>query len=357
VVTVEVDAHPELGVRNSQPEGIGRVAPLGQSCAWNNLGRNVVFASPKFEPVAVFGTTRFPDDDETSQFDLDVHAILELPGGIVVVLNHLGILRAFCASELSTTAGSLREIEPLWTRTFVGDMERVVAVGSRLVGSRPRETRAPGVLVSEEIPRAAGAEDVATRVQLEEWGPVTALGAVEFGGRPYVAVGSTGRIGLVPVGDRGLGEPCWQRDVAMQPATFQSDGKVLWVAGSGLTPVGDDYDWESLRGGGLTGVDPVDGTTVVDGRFVHDLAWGNGGAAVAIVGDVLCGIGRHGEVYCYRGDDGAFVAATAPLSSHALGIAHAATVGDHLLFGFNRAGYRLYAVAASSVEQLVNAGA
>ena len=73
---VEVDAHPEVGVRNSQPEGIGRVADLGDLVAWNNLGRNVVFADRRWQPVAVFGTTSFAYDDELSQYDLDVHAIL-----------------------------------------------------------------------------------------------------------------------------------------------------------------------------------------------------------------------------------------------------------------------------------------
>ena len=56
---VEVDAHSEVGVRNSQPEGIGRVADLGDLVAWNNLGRNVVFADRRWQPVAVFGTTSF----------------------------------------------------------------------------------------------------------------------------------------------------------------------------------------------------------------------------------------------------------------------------------------------------------
>ena len=39
-----LDSHPESRVHNSQPEGIGRVVALEGLCAWNNLGRNVVFA-------------------------------------------------------------------------------------------------------------------------------------------------------------------------------------------------------------------------------------------------------------------------------------------------------------------------
>ncbi len=101
---VEVDAHPEVGVRNSQPEGIGRVADLGDLVAWNNLGRNVVFADRRWQPVAVFGTTSFAYDDELSQYDLDVHAILQLAEegeGLVVTLNHLGSVLGFAAAEVA----------------------------------------------------------------------------------------------------------------------------------------------------------------------------------------------------------------------------------------------------------------
>ena len=106
---VEVDAHSEVGVRNSQPEGIGRVAELGDLVAWNNLGRNVVFADRRWQPVAVFGTTSFANDDELSQYDLDVHAILPLAEegeGLVVTLNHLGSVLGFAAAEMAFSGAS-----------------------------------------------------------------------------------------------------------------------------------------------------------------------------------------------------------------------------------------------------------
>ena len=356
-MSTEIDSHPECGVRNSQPEGIGRVVALGERCAWNNLGRNVVFASRMFEPLATFGETRYPDDDEASQFDLDVHAILEMPGtDVVVVLNHLGLLRAFRASEIAG-AGPVRQLQPLWTRAFVDDMERVVAVGSRLVGSRPRETRAGGVLVSEVITPTADRDNVDAEVRLEAWGPVTALGALTVDGRDCIAVGGQGQVGLVPADDGNIRKECWRREVALRPAALLWDGRLLWAAGSELAASGvDDYDWESLRGGGFVGLDPADGSTVVEGRFTHDLAWGNGGAAVAIIAEFVCGIGREGELHLFSARDGSALTATAPIASHSLGIAHAATVGDHLLYGFNRAGYRLHAVDASTIRKLAGAG-
>ena len=69
---------------------------LGSRCAWNNLGRNVVFADTSLRPLAIFGETLFPEDDEASQFDLDIHAIVTLAGtGTLAVLNHLGSVRLF----------------------------------------------------------------------------------------------------------------------------------------------------------------------------------------------------------------------------------------------------------------------
>lgn len=346
----ELDSHPQSRVRNSQPAGIGRVVDLGDVCAWNNLGRNVVFASLAFEPCAVFDQTEFPDDDEPSQYDLDVHAILDVPAaGVVVVLNHLGLLRAFRRSEIHTTGGP-RRIEPVWTTGFAEDMERVVALGDRLVGSRPREQHAGGVLVSEPVTATADGARLDARVELEAWGMVTALGTAHTGGRDFVAVGGNGRAGLVPM-DRGrVGRMRWEVGVDLEPAAFAWDGELLWVAGPEPGAAGiDDYDWEKLRRGGFAALHVTDGSTVVRGRFTHDLAWGNGGSAVVIAAGLVCGIGRAGEVDVYSTVGGDHQARTDAFAADSLGIAHAAVVGDRILYGFNRGGYRLHTVALSTL--------
>ena len=170
--SVAVDSYPTSRVDNSQPHGIGRVAALDGLCAWNNLGRNVVFADETFRPRAVFDESIF-SEDEPSQYDLDVHAILDVPtAGIVLVLNHLGLLRAFDAGEIRRE-GPLRRVSPLWTRQFIADVERAVVSRTRLVGSRPREERLGGLLVSEPLTATAGEEIVDVAVALEEWGMVT----------------------------------------------------------------------------------------------------------------------------------------------------------------------------------------
>ena len=345
-----LDSYPESRVRNSQPAGIGRVADLGEVCAWNNLGRNVVFASRAFGPFAVFDQTQFPDDDEPSQYDLDVHAILDVPpAGVVVVLNHLGLLRAFRRAEVHTPAPT-RRIEPVWTANFAEDMERVVALEDRLIGSRPRQQHAGGVLVSEPITGTADGARLAARVEMESWGMVTALGIADHGGQDCVAVGGGGRVGLVPVDRGAVGRPRWEVDVDFEPAAFGWDRQLLWAAGPELGAAGiDDYDWEKLRGGGFAALDLTDGNVVVRGRFAHDLAWGNGGAAVVIAAGLVCGIGRRGEVHGYSTAGGDPRARTDAFGSDSLGIAHAAVVGDSILYGFNRGGYRLHTVALSTL--------
>src|ERR1039458_2509214 len=105
-----MDSIPLSRAVNSQPAGIGRIVSLGNRCAWNNLGRNVVFADASLCPVALFGDTMFPDDDETAPCDFDIHAIVELTGtGQVAVLNHLGAVRIF---EPSWSGAPVRVVGP-----------------------------------------------------------------------------------------------------------------------------------------------------------------------------------------------------------------------------------------------------
>ncbi len=115
----ELDSHPESRVRNSQAHGIGRVAELGDLVAWNNLGRNIVFADRGFRPLSIYDETAFPAEDEPSQYDLDLHAILRLAGtGGGRALNPRGTLRACRASELRAPAAD-RRARPVAEMHFV----------------------------------------------------------------------------------------------------------------------------------------------------------------------------------------------------------------------------------------------
>jgi len=265
-----------------------------------------------------------------------------------VVLNHLGLLRAFRRSDVDTTS-AIRRIDPVWTATFAPDMERVLAVGDRLIGSRPREQHAGGVLMSEPITDIADGARLDALVELEAWGMVTALGVIKHGGQDFVAVGGGGSVGLVPIDRGAVGRTRWEVDVDFEPAAFGWDRHLIWAAGPELGAAGiDDYDWEKLRGGGFAALDLADGNTVVRGRFAHDVAWGNGGAAVVIAAGLVCGIGRTGEVHAYGTAGGESGGRTDAIASDSLGIAHAAVVGDRILYGFNRGGYRLHTAALST---------
>jgi hypothetical protein len=347
--SVEVDAYPESRVHNSQPHGIGRVVALDGLCAWNNLGRNIVFAGEDLRPRAVFDESVF-SEDEPSQYDLDVHAILDVPGaGMVVTLNHLGMLRAFSEAAIRRP-GPLRRVAPLWTRTFAPDVERVVALGDRLVGSRPREEGASGLLVSERLSTKVEPDPMATRVQLEPCGMVTALAAFRDDAIECVAIGGNGRVSLAPAAADGVGPLRWIVNVDFEPRVVLWDGALVWAAGSErVANAVDDYDWDALHGGGLVALDPTDGRVVVSGRFSEDLAWGNGGVAFVLLPGALCGVGRHGQLYTFDSRDGALLTTSRAIADASLGIAHAAAVGDRLLYGFNRGGYRLHAIRATAI--------
>jgi len=343
----EIDSHPESRVRNSQPHGIGRVAGLDGLGAWSNLGRNVIFVGPDLRPRAVFDESAFAED-EPSQYDLDVHAILDLPGhGLVLTINHFGMVRAFDGDELRRL-GPARRVTPLWTRDFAADVERYAVVSGRLVGSGPREQRSTGLLVSEPLRRDGAAGPIALARSLESWGMVSALASLYAG---QIAIGGDAHVGAAAIDDRGVVRPRWDVAVPFEPAMLVRAFGCLWAAGSEAGAVVDDYDWEARRGGGFAALDPVDGRIVVQGRFHEDLAWGSGGVAVLIVAGLVCGLGRRGEVHLFDTRDGAVVGTTPALSDTSLGIAHGALLGDHLVFGFNRGGYRLWTLPVPALRR------
>jgi hypothetical protein len=349
-----VDAAPEIGVRNSQPEGIGRVVALGGGlAAWNNLGRNVVFAAVDaaagVRPVAVFGDTRFPDDDEASQYDLDVHAILDAPDlGLVLVTNHFGTVRGFARRDVAGPAAeSVRRVQPTEVGEFVADVERTVVVGGRLVGSAPRCDGAIGVLVSRPLRHGLDAA-IAAEPSGERFGEVSALGAVAGSG---LAVGGERHVARASVtdGGRGLGRWRWERDVPFRVAALVDDGDVLWAAGPDASdgPT-DDYDWEHLHGGGWAALDRDDGSVLASGPLPAGVAWGTGGVAVVPICGRLAVLTRDGAVHVVDPASPAAAPSSAPLAARSLGIAHAALVGGRILAGFNRGGYRLHAWARPS---------
>jgi hypothetical protein len=351
-----MDSVPLSRVVNSQPAGIGRIVSLGSRCAWSNLGRNVVFADAELRPIAIFGDTMFLEDDEASQFDLDIHAIVELGADTeqIAVLNHLGLVRIF---EPPHSIGSESVVGPHLAETrrldFVDDVERVMGLGDRLVTSRPRGRRLGGVLVTQPI--ASSRQSLDANIAQESFGFVTALAARSTPrGTGWVALGGEGHVRLVEADHGRLGATRWEVAVDFVPAVLVACGSTLWVAGSALDGAGlDDYDWEQLRGGGLAQFDLASGAVVAAARFGDDLAWGSGGVALVVVDGVPCGVGRCGELHALPAGARVTTRLTAELASQPLGIAHAAVIGGQLVMGFNRGGYQLHTLSLRTVSQLV----
>lgn len=340
---------------NSQAPGIGRIISFGSRCAWSNLGRNVVFADAALHPLAIFGDTQFPEDDDASQFDLDIHAIVELADtGQITVLNHLGIVRTFEA-PWSRGPGSVvgPDLEAARRLDYLEDIERVISLGGRLVTSRPRSRRLGGVLVTEPI--AASHRFLDAETEQESFGFVTALAASSTpDGTGWVALGGEGRVRLVEADHGRLGATRWEVAVDFLPAALVAGGTSLWAAGSALGGAGlDDYDWERLGGGGLAQIDLASGAVVASAQFGADLAWGSGGVAVVVADGVPCGVGRRGELHALAPGERVTTQLTPGLAPDPLGIAHAAVVGAQLVIGFNRGGYQLHQVPLPIISRLV----
>lgn len=343
-------------VENTQPEGIGRVVSLRSGAAWNNLGRNVVFADETLRPVAVFGDTLFPDDDEPSQYDLDVHAIVELAETeTVAVLNHYGTIRIFdspwsAGERLPSDGPYLDEQRRL---EFVDDVERVVGVGDRLVTSRPRARRLDGVLVTGPL---SGVHDHLTAEPAHEsFGFVSALvPATTPEGTGFLALGGDGHVRLVEVERGQLGATHWETSVDLLVAVVVESGSSIWVAGSAPGSVDvDDYRWDQLGGGGLVELDLRTGSVLTSARFGDDLAWGSGGVPMVVIDGLPCTVGRRGELHGLAPGALETTRLTDELASEPLGIAHAAVVGDQLVVGFNRGGYRLHLMPIPSLRRML----
>jgi hypothetical protein len=344
----EVGSAAEFGVRNSQPEGIGRVVVLEGLVCWNNLGRNVVFADRLLRPRAVFGSTLFPEEDEPSQYDLDVHAILDIPElGMVLVLNHFGTLRCFGRADiLQRSAGTAIEPTAVWS--FVGDVERTVAVAGRLVGSAPRCDGALGLLVSAPLQDQPDRATVPTRRCATAFGEVTAVAVVPSDDDPLLALGGEARVAMVPLAGGDVGRPRWEAEVGFRVASLAWHHDALWAAGPDRAGAADDYDWEALQGGGFAVLRPTDGQTVACGRLPDDIAWGTGGVAVAPCGRGLVAAGRTGSLHVVDAGNNRQPPSTPALADTSLGIAHLAVDGQSVLVGFNRGGYRLHSFTQSS---------
>ena len=146
---------------------------------------------------------------------------------MVVTLNHLGSILGFAAAELALSggprpglspSGPVKLVQPVISTTFADDLERTVAVGARLVSSRPASAPDGGLLVSEPVHRAFGKPALDAEVALEGWGRVTALCTFGTGREQLVAVGGEGRATLVALDDGRFGRKWFEVDLPLRAA-------------------------------------------------------------------------------------------------------------------------------------------
>jgi hypothetical protein len=314
-----------------------------------------VFADASLRPTAIFGHTDFPSEDEMSQFDLDIHAIVELVGtGRVAALNHLGTLRIFEPWVPKDESADVPHLYPSGRLDFVADLERVIALGDRLITSRPRAERLGGVLVTAPVASARDRLDSTTAQ--ESFGLVSALSSCSSAdGTGWVALGGEDRVRLVYADGGRVELVRWEVELDFLATVIVASGASLWVAGSASGGTGlDDYDWEQLKGGGLVELDLATGEVISSARFDHNLGWGAGGVPLVVADGVPYGVGRHGELYAPSGDGKITPRITPTRTMGSLGIAHAAVVGDHIVYGFNRGGYWLHAVPMTKLIERGN---
>ncbi len=202
---------------------------------------------------------------------------LRTPGSVAVV-NHFGLVRIFGSPSSwepgpTPTEPTLAEQRRLH---FVEDVERLVALGSRLVTSQPRGRRLDGVLVTE--PLVSADDRIAADVSQESFGFVTSLTApATTDGTGWVAMGGEGRVRMVEARDGRLGATRWESSVDFLVATLIESGSSLWAAGergrwSGprRLPLGSTERWGARTArsghGGRAQVRPIRGGSRVGER-------------------------------------------------------------------------------------------
>ncbi len=327
-----IETHPESPVRNSQSEGIGRIEAFGDTVLINNLGRNIEVSrleNGALHRQSLFDETLYPDDDEPSQFDLDMHAFLPSPDGKhLLALNHHGLVRVFGRT-------SHRLVDSfLW----YGDVERTVMIDGCLVGSSPNgyateDPAADGIVIGEPWqPHAApGSRNrIRSTFLLDDWGKVSAVEAVENGDKLGIVSGR--RLGLFSLYRNGglkIEKLLWETDLPFPVSwiKYSPANRELFVAGEGGSASFSDESGAPLK------------------QFLlkADLAWGNGAVPLALAGDQLIGADRMGGIYSWSLSAGSPEARVIlePSASQSLGFAHMALCGDHVLCGYNRGGYRI----------------
>jgi hypothetical protein len=327
-----IETHPESPVRNTQSEGIGRIEASGGFVLINNLGRNIEMSRLEngfLRRQCLFDETLYPNDDEPSQFDLDMHAFLPTPDGKhLLALNHHGLVRVLDMASLRLVGAFL----------WYGDVERTVMIDGCLVGSSPNgyateDAAADGIVIGEpwQSHVASGSRNrIRSTFILEDWGKVSAVEATGNGNE--LAIVSGRRLGLFSLMKNGaleIKKLLWETELPFSASWIKGspERREILVAGEG------EFASFSEEAGARLKRFPLK----------TDLAWGNGAVPLALAGDRLIGADRFGGIFSWTLQTASATGNVLlePTASQPLGFAHMAVCGNHVLCGYNRGGYRV----------------
>ncbi|MSQ09867.1 MAG: hypothetical protein EXR52_02515 [Dehalococcoidia bacterium] len=353
--------NPASTFANSGAEGISRLVAVGEHLFINNIARNYELVTPVVGPDggltlrrdAYHDVTSFPGQDIPSQLDLDAHGVFLRPDlGTLLVHDHHGRIRTF---RYPPPSGPLQQTAE-WR--LLGDSERVVMAGDRLITSSPRgqyssDPPALGIFMAEPLPFAAaaagdGPQQLGYQQVLADWDVVTALAVSADGG--LLAVGTTGRLGVFALeadhGDVALGRCIWQHDVPFhtQWLYLQREGSLL-AGGYALGAAdADGAAWDACRGGAVSAF-AVGGRLVGSVPAPEDTAWGYAGnpLVASATGDTVYAIDRGSGLHALDIRSGTFSVVAPPLPGGSLGIGHATVLGGRAYAAYTRGGFRLLA--------------
>ena len=350
-----IETETRARVHNTQIPGIGRLEHVLGLIAISNLSRNILFCTPELTTKAVYSETVFADLDKQSQFDLDIHAFVAVDGKIAAP-NHYGLIRFF-------DVPALQHLDQ-WVTTsamahWPGDVERFTTAHGCLLSSSPLgysvSTKAQaGLLISTDVGRhlkahAAHSEpaELPYHIHLQSWGFTSAIVVNEKARQIAVAAG--GRVGIFPYKIKASGELDLLDPVIEFNSGFHTsalaflDNGELFAAGHAPTKEElNPLDWDEIGGGGWCLIGP-DGH-IIQHQFGKDLAWGNGGDPVQYhaASQSVFGVDKLGGIHCWNARSGGYRLLFEPFFETTRGIAHATMIGNRLLCGFNRDGYRVH---------------
>lgn len=360
-------SNPSTRLVNSQTPGIGRVAAWQAKHLWliNNLGRDIQVAKETpdgngLEVIASLDDTIYPDTDEESQFDLDMHAMLVDSKSRMWAINHYGVTRVVDISEVDNRR--TRSLEMIGLYHLAGDVERFAMVNGCLAGSSPQGYSSPtppeeGLLLTKPLKTLENSTEKPNQIPYEmhlaDWGILTALSTSSNGMKIVIASGS--RTGCFDMVENTGTEPLITALFELQMPFYTTwihqlqTGEILLAGHSLPDPTITNQDWNQLGGGGWL-LASSNGREIYRGSFDTDLAWGNGGDPLVLIEHdrILVGIDKMGGIHGYSIDSPRLLFERAiKHTDRSLGMAHAdilnkGSEGSTIICGFNRDGYQLH---------------